>query len=96
MKVFQVYMLECSDDTYYVGLTSDLLKRLRRHESGFYENSYTASRLPVKLVFNTYCFSFNSAMLTEKQIKKWSRAKKEALIQGKFDELPNLSKKVFD
>ena len=95
MKVFQIYILICADESYYVGMTSDLEKRMTRHDNGFYENSYTSSRRPVRLVFNQKCRNFKTTMLLEKQIKKWSRAKKEALISGEFELLPELSKKKF-
>ena len=95
MKKFQVYILKCADETYYVGMTSDIKKRIHRHKTAYYENSYTSSRLPIKLVWTIHCPNFEQTMLLEKQIKKWSRAKKEALINGQFDLLPDLAKKKF-
>ncbi|WP_281541737.1 GIY-YIG nuclease family protein [Maribacter aestuarii] len=95
MKLFYVYILECSDGTYYTGITSDMEKRLASHNIGAYPNSYTASRGPLKLVFYCEFTEAAVAIATEKQIKKWSRAKKQALISGQFDKLPNLAKKKF-
>ena len=95
MKIFYVYILECSDSTYYTGITSDLEKRVESHQSGKHRDSYTASRRPVELVFYCEFTEAEKAIETEKQIKKWSRAKKKALILGEVDRLPNLAKKKF-
>ena len=95
MKTYFVYILECNDKTYYTGVTSNLTQRVFEHTSGKYRDSYTYSRRPLELVF--YCeFSYvGIAIDKEKQIKKWSRSKKEALINGNYDKLPNLAKKDF-
>ncbi len=95
MKIFYVYILECSDGTYYTGITSDLTSRVASHQAGRYRESYTYSRRPVQLVFFCDFTEAAKAIAVEKQIKKWSRAKKEALILGEFDRLPNLAKKKF-
>lgn len=95
MKIYIVYILECSDGTYYTGITSDLEKRLESHQSGKYKDSYTFSRLPVKLAYFCEFTEATVAIQTEKQIKKWSKAKKKALIFGEFENLPNLAKKKF-
>ena len=95
MKKSYVYILKCADETYYTGVTSNLESRLFKHNSGFHPNSYTASRKPLKLVFYCEFTDINIAIETEKQIKKWSRAKKKALINGEFDSLINLAKKKF-
>jgi putative endonuclease len=96
MKIFYVYILECSDKTFYTGITSDLTKRLESHKAGTYKGSYTSTRRPVNLVFFCEFTDANMAIEKEKQIKKWSRAKKKALIDGEYDKLPNLAKKKFD
>ena len=95
MKSSYVYILKCSDDTFYTGVTSNLHKRLLEHQSSKYPDSYTSQRLPVELVFYAEFTDINHAIATEKQVKNWSRAKKKALIAGEFDELPNLAKKKF-
>ncbi len=95
MKLYYVYILECSDGTYYTGFTSDLEHRYMQHQAGAYFDSYTYSRRPVVLVFYTAFTDPNLAIQTEKQIKKWSKAKKEAAIHNMFEKLPNLSKKRF-
>ena len=95
MKTYYVYILKCSDNSYYTGFTSNLSQRIFEHSSGKYVDSYTHSRRPLDLVFYSEFSEAAIAIDCEKQIKKWSRAKKEALIQGKYDELPNLAKKKF-
>ena len=95
MKISYVYILKCVDDTYYTGVTSNLNKRLFEHKSGAHLDSYTYKRRPVELRFYAEFTDINLAIESEKQIKKWSRAKKEALINNEFDKLPNLAKKNF-
>ena len=95
MKKSYVYMLRCSDETYYTGVTSNLEKRIQEHQDGKYRKSYTFFRRPVILVFYAEFTDINFAIEKEKQIKKWSRAKKEALINKVHETLPNLSKKKF-
>ena len=95
MQQSYIYILKCSDDTFYTGVTSKLSQRMFQHETAYYPDCYTASRLPVELVFYAEFTDINMAIEKEKQIKKWSRAKKIALINGDFDNLPNLAKKTF-
>lgn len=94
MKQSFVYILECSDRTYYTGITSNLEKRVFEHKFGIHQDSYTFSRRPLKLVFYCEFTDINMAIEKEKQIK-WSRVKKEALIKGDYWALPNLAKKKF-
>ena len=94
MKMAQawVYILRCSDGSYYTGHTTNLEKRLAEHQLG--EGSdWTRCHLPVELVFAQEMPDENQAFLVEQQIKKWSRAKKEALIAGDWDMLRWLAKK---
>jgi putative endonuclease len=95
MRISYVYILRCSDNTYYTGVTSNLTKRLAEHEFGLHVDSYTYKRRPVELKFYAEFTDINLAIQTEKQIKKWSKAKKEALINNEFNKLPNLAKKRF-
>ena len=95
MQISYLYILKCSDDSYYTGVTSNLTQRMYQHESAFYPDCYTASRRPLELVFYAEFTNISFAIDKEKQIKKWSRAKKEALINGDYDALPNLAKKKF-
>ena len=95
MQTSYVYILQCSDESFYIGVTSDLTKRMHQHDSGFYLSCYTFKRRPLKLVYYAEFSNIIMAIDTEKQIKKWSRAKRLALIKGDFDLLSNLSKKKF-
>lgn len=87
-----VYILKCSDDTYYIGSTTDLERRLVEHQIGFFKG-YTTSRLPVKLVWSIDFPSTHDAFLFERQIKGWSRAKKGALIRGDLNGIHEIVKK---
>lgn len=86
-----MYILECSDGSYYTGSTRDLEYRLAEHQKGI-GSKYTKSNLPVKLVYFEEYNRIDEAYYTEKQIQGWSRKKKEALINMKGDDLPKLSK----
>jgi predicted GIY-YIG superfamily endonuclease len=78
--------LKCADSSYYTGSTVDLEHRLAEHQAGVYEG-YTNSRRPVELVWSFQVQTEHEAFLLERQIKGWSRAKKEALIRGDFQEI---------
>lgn len=87
-----VYILQCTDGSYYVGQTVNLEMRIAQHQAG--EGSdWTKRRLPVELVFSQEMPDKDSAFQAERQIKNWSRAKKEALITGNWDLLRWLAKK---
>ena len=90
MKGF-MYILECSDKSYYVGSTKYLELRLLQHQSGEGAN-HTKKRLPVKLVYFEEYDHVAKAFYREKQVQGWSRKKKEALIARQYDKLPALSK----
>jgi predicted GIY-YIG superfamily endonuclease len=94
MNDFYVYILKCNDDSYYVGHTDDIGKRISQHNSKEH-NSYTSKRLPVEVVFVRTFETRDEAFWVERQIKKWSRQKKEALIEGNFSKVSSLSKKHF-
>ena len=89
---FWVYILRCSDDSYYTGHTDNLEKRIGIHKSGEI-TGYTLSRLPIKLVFSEEFSSREEALASERRIKGWSRKKKEALIKGNWEEISKLAKK---
>jgi len=91
MKFYYVYILCCKDDSLYVGITSDIDRRLMEHNAGQYLEAYTHSRRPVKLVFYQEFMGPKQAIEFEKKIKKWSRLKKQALIDANFNRLQNLS-----
>ena len=90
MKAY-TYILRCSDHSYDTGVTSDLELRFLQHQQRFFPNCYTAKRLPVTLVFSQEFSDIQQAIAAERQIKGWSRKKKEALIQGEFQDLIRLS-----
>jgi len=91
MNLFTVYILTCADGSYYVGMTSDIDRRLAEHNEGFYPNAYTFRRRPVILSFHYDCININEALAFEKQLKGWRREKKKALIEGRWDDLPELA-----
>ena len=88
---FWAYLLRCADGSLYAGHTDDLDKRIGEHLTGTC-GGYTATRLPVELVWSQECPTRIEALSFERQIKGWSRAKKEALIRGDWGELSRLAK----
>jgi putative endonuclease len=85
------YILLCADESYYVGSTKDIERRLWEHQTGIGAN-HTKNRLPVKLVYFEVYPRIDTAFYREKQIQGWSRKKKEALINGNPALLPELAK----
>lgn len=92
MKQYFVYILRCKDGSYYTGITNNLEIRLQQHQNGLNLNCYTFKRRPLVLVFYEMFQDVNQAIAFEKQIKGWRREKKEALINGRWELLPELSK----
>ncbi len=87
---FYVYILKCADGSYYTGHTDNLESRLASHQSGAIPG-YTETRRPVELAFAEELPSRLDALERERQIKGWSRAKKEALIKRDWERLVKLS-----
>lgn len=85
-----MYILECSDGTYYTGSTNNIELRFEQHQNGEGAN-YTKERLPVKLVYFEEHERIDFAFYREKQVQGWSRKKKEALINNMPEELHNLA-----
>jgi predicted GIY-YIG superfamily endonuclease len=85
-------MLQCADESYYVGHTDDLEKRLLDHNAGG-KCAYTESRHPLQLVWSQEFATRAAAVAAELQIKKWSRAQKQALASGDFAGLSKAAKK---
>jgi putative endonuclease len=85
-----LYILECSDGSYYTGSTIDLEQRLNQHQNGQGAN-HTKKRLPVKLVYYEEYERIDHAFNREKQIQGWNRKKKEALIDGTPELLPEIA-----
>jgi putative endonuclease len=86
-----VYILLCIDGSYYVGVTNDIERRLYEHNTSDDETAYTYRRRPAYLVFYEDFSDAIQATAFEKQVKGWSRKKKEALIQRKWDKLKELA-----
>jgi len=86
------YMLECADGSYYVGSTQLLDERVWQHQQGL-GASYTRRRLPVRLVWFEEHEHLGAAFGREKQIQNWSRAKRQALIEGRYADLPALARR---
>ena len=87
-----VYILKCSDGTYYVGCTTDLRARDRVHHEGC-GAEYTAARLPVRMVCSEAHESWPAARKREAQLKRWSHDKKRALVEGEIQRLHLLAKR---
>lgn len=85
-----MYILECSDGSYYTGSTKNLELRLAKHQSGEGAN-HTKKRLPVELVYFEEYERIEQAFYREKQVQGWSRKKKEALIEGMPEKLHELA-----
>lgn len=85
MKIYYVYIIRCSDHSFYTGITGNLEQRWVQHQEGYYESCYTFKRRPLIL---EYYLEFNDviqAILFKKQVKGWSRVKKQALINNDFE-----------
>lgn len=89
-----VYILRCADGSYYVGSVrgESVDKRLGEHQAGTYPG-YTSRRRPVALVHAEPFERITDAIAAERQIKGWTRVKKEALIRGDWDALQELAKR---
>ena len=85
-----MYILKCSDGSYYTGSTTNLELRLQQHQNGEGAN-HTKKRLPVQLVYYEEYARIDEAFYREKQVQGWCRKKKEALITGKPELLPKLA-----
>ena len=88
---FWVYILKCSDNSYYTGHTDKLEQRIAQHHARAFASCYTATRLPVELVFAQAFSTREEALQSEQQIKGWSRKKKEAMMQGDWAEVSRLA-----
>ena len=96
MKLYYVYILKCSDNSYYTGISNNIERRLQEHNSDKNLVTYTFSRRPVELVWFEKFTNPDEAIAKEKQLKGWSRKKKEALINQNWDNLVKLSKNYTD
>ncbi len=91
MYHYFVYILKCSDNSYYTGITNDIERRFCEHTEGVDLNCYTYKRRPLELKFIQGFHDVLQAIYFEKKIKGWTRGKKKALISGNFDRLQILS-----
>lgn len=89
---YYVYILKCSDNSYYTGSTHDLSRRLWEHEQGASPTAYTNSCRPVELVWSSEAATRREALEFEHKVKSWSRAKKEALIRGDWNGIHEIVK----
>ncbi len=92
---YWVYILRCKDGTFYTGVTNNLDRRVEEHKNGRNLTCYTFLRRPVLLVYASEYRYVVDAIRSEKQIKKWSHAKKLAIINDQLELLPGLAKKHF-
>ncbi len=93
---FRVYILKCSDGSYYTGHTDDLDRRIAQHLRGEISTCFTFKRQPLELVFSQEFPTRDEALASEQQIKGWSRKKKEAMIRGDWVEVSHLARSSFD
>lgn len=91
MNIYIVYIIKCTDNSYYTGITNNIERRVEEHNNGSDTKSYTFKRRPVVLLFTAEFTVATLAIAFEKQVKGWSRKKKEALINGDFDSLKELA-----
>ena len=91
---FWVYILRCADGSYYTGHTDNLEKRTREHDAGAMTDCYTFRRRPLQLVFSQGFPTRAEALASERQIKGWSRGKKEAMMRGDWAEVTRLARPV--
>jgi putative endonuclease len=89
---FWVYIPPCADNSYYTGHTDNIEERIAKHEAGQIEGC-TSSRLPVGVVFSEEFPTREEALACERQIKGWSRKKKEALMRGDWAEVSRLARR---
>jgi len=87
---FHVYILQCSDGSYYTGHTENLEKREAEHQCGEY-CGYTSTRLPVQLLWSQECSTREEALAAEQQIKGWNRKKKEAMMRGDWKSVQQIA-----
>ncbi|OAB80331.1 GIY-YIG nuclease family protein [Cochleicola gelatinilyticus] len=92
MKLYFTYILLCSDNSYYTGMTNDIERRVEEHIQGKKKSSYTYARRPVELKWFVTCTNPSEAIKIEKQIKGWTHRKKKALIEENAKDLIRFSK----
>ena len=96
MVEYFVYILRCSDGSYYTGVTNNWELRVSQHKGGSDPTCYTFRRRPLECVYVASFPEVFDAIAFEKQVKRWSRKKKETFIRGEYEKLPALAKKKFN
>ena len=91
MKRYFVYILKCVDKSYYTGITNAIERRFEEHQNGIDPICYTFKRRPLELVFLQEFREVKEAIAFEKQVKGWSKKKKEAIIEGNWERLKFLA-----
>jgi predicted GIY-YIG superfamily endonuclease len=91
MKMFSLYILECADQSLYIGQTDDLTERMRQHDAGT-ADAYTSKRKPLKLIHVEEFGTRHEALTMERKLKGWSKAKKLAYLAGDWNAIHNLAK----
>lgn len=89
---YYVYILQCLNGTFYTGNTSHLSARISQHIYGYHAKSYTYNLRPVRLVWTREFQNRTDALIVEKQIKGWSHANKQALIEDNFEKIHQVVK----
>ncbi len=92
--MFWVYILKCRDNSYYTGHTDNLNNRLFQHQNKLIPGCYTCTKLPVQLVYSQDFPTREEALAAERQLKGWSRRKKEAFINGDWTALSACSTRL--
>ncbi|MCY7410011.1 MAG: GIY-YIG nuclease family protein [Chitinophagales bacterium] len=91
LQTYFVYIVQCNDDSYYTGITNDIERRIAEHNSGVDVKSYTYLKRPVELKYLATFQFVDQAIAFEKQIKGWSRIKKEALFISDWKKIIEIS-----
>lgn len=93
MRIFNyfVYIVKCNDNSYYTGVTNNVERRVFEHNTSLDDSTYTFNKRPVSLVFYEAFKDVNQSIAFEKQVKGWTRKKKEALIENNWDKIKELA-----
>jgi len=89
---YYVYIVQCNDGFYYTGVTNNVDRRVEEHNEGLDPGCFTFKRRPVVLKYYEHFQNIENAIVYEKQLKGWSRKKKEALFVRDYDEISRLAK----
>lgn len=89
---YYVYIVQCNGGLYYTGITNNIERRIVEHNEGINPNCFTYQRRPVVLKYYEHFQNIQNAITWEKQLKGWSRKKKEALFNNDFETIKQLAK----